>query len=181
MPHRDPEARKLYAREYRKRNKEVINARNRSYSSKTEYNQKYYEQNKEVLQEYRKREQVKSRENERNRVLRDTSPELVMWRAARNRAQAKNLPFDIEVSDIVIPEFCPVLGIELYSSQGHFNAASPSLDKVVPDLGYVKGNIWVISHKANIMKHDATLEELLLFCHKMIEFFSDYGTEIVYE
>lgn len=43
---------------------------------------------------------------------------------------------------------------------------SPSIDKVDPELGYIKGNIRVISFKANRMKQDNTkeqLEKLLLY------------------
>ena len=39
---------------------------------------------------------------------------------------------------------------------------SPSLDKIIPAIGYIKGNIAVMSHKANTMKQNATLEELIL-------------------
>lgn len=43
------------------------------------------------------------------------------------------------------------------------NEDSPSIDKVIPELGYVRGNVWVISNKANRIKNNATLEELKLF------------------
>jgi hypothetical protein len=39
---------------------------------------------------------------------------------------------------------------------------SPSLDRYVPSLGYARGNRWVISSKANTMKSNATLEEMVL-------------------
>lgn len=39
---------------------------------------------------------------------------------------------------------------------------SPTIDKIIPNLGYVKGNVWVISAKANRMKSNATVEELEL-------------------
>ena len=38
--------------------------------------------------------------------------------------------------------------------------SSPSLDKVIPSLGYVKGNIWVISYRANTIKNNCTFEEI---------------------
>lgn len=87
-----------------------------------------------------------------------------MWFAAKTRATKKKLPFDIEVSDIVIPTLCPVLGIELHrikSGRGvGQNPASPSLDRIIPHLGYVKGNVRVISFRANVLKNDASVEEL---------------------
>lgn len=88
-----------------------------------------------------------------------------MWRRAKNRATRSGMAFDIEKSDIRIPDNCPILKIPLVvhsgSSGGRYN--SPSLDKIDPSLGYTKGNIQVISHKANIMKADASLAELRLF------------------
>ena len=39
---------------------------------------------------------------------------------------------------------------------------SYSLDKIIPELGYVKGNVWIISNKANAIKSNASLEELKL-------------------
>jgi hypothetical protein len=44
---------------------------------------------------------------------------------------------------------------------GIATAASPTLDKIIPELGYVRGNIAVISHRANRIKSDATLAEVL--------------------
>lgn len=91
--------------------------------------------------------------------------EKKMWTRAKGRAKAKDLPFDIEVSDIVFPEVCPVLGMKLVSHKGRPGAYrnSPSLDRVIPELGYVKGNVQVISQLANQMKLNASKEDLLSF------------------
>lgn len=86
-------------------------------------------------------------------------PERSMWMQARSRARKKSLPFDIEVDDIVIPALCPVLGIELQGFVGNFDS-SPSLDRIDNSKGYVKGNIAVISLRANRLKRDATIDEL---------------------
>ena len=87
-----------------------------------------------------------------------------MFSAAKNRAKTKGVPFDIDVSDIIIPEFCPVLGLRLVSHIGRRGPLddTPSLDRIRPEGGYVRGNIWVISSRANRMKNDATLGELEL-------------------
>jgi hypothetical protein len=89
------------------------------------------------------------------------NPALMLWRGAKNRASKKGLPFNIEVSDVEIPSVCPVLGIPigvLYST--HNRAQTATIDRVVPHLGYVKGNIRVISFRANMLKCDATADEI---------------------
>jgi hypothetical protein len=81
---------------------------------------------------------------------------------ARNRAKAKGIPFTITEEDIVIPEVCPVLGIPLErGDQKDFAYNSPSLDRIVPELGYVPGNVIVMSNKANRMKSDGTKEDII--------------------
>lgn len=53
-----------------------------------------------------------------------------------------------------------MLGIELSISEGRMADNSPSLDRFKPELGYVKGNIHVISTRANRIKNDATYNEI---------------------
>lgn len=88
------------------------------------------------------------------------TPEYAMWARAKRRAKEENLPFDLKPEDITIPETCPVFGWHLEIGVGASQTASPSLDKLIPEKGYVKGNVWVISHLANRIKNNATLEEL---------------------
>lgn len=75
---------------------------------------------------------------------------------ARSRAIQKELEFNLEVSDIIIPINCPVLGNKLIEK--HFDW-SPSIDRIDNSKGYIKGNIEIISNKANRIKSDGTLEE----------------------
>jgi hypothetical protein len=92
--------------------------------------------------------------------------ELQMLDSAKYYAKKKGLPFNLELSDIVIPEFCPVLGIKLnINNVGKPKDDSPSLDKFIPTLGYVKGNVQVISFRANWIKQNATLAEV----HKLYQ------------
>ncbi len=82
---------------------------------------------------------------------------------ARHRAKKKGLPFDITENDIELPEFCPVLGIKLVIGEGQNprrNYASPTLDRVKNEKGYVRGNVRVISARANSLKSDASVEEM---------------------
>jgi hypothetical protein len=66
----------------------------------------------------------------------------------------------LKKSDIVIPACCPLLGIPLFQMRGRAGPNSPSLDRIDPTKGYVPGNVWVISWRANQIKPDATLQEL---------------------
>ena len=87
----------------------------------------------------------------------------------KTRAKKKGLPFDITPEDIYTPEVCPYLGIPLFAAKGAATDNSPSLDRIKPELGYVKGNIEVISHLANRMKNKASIEQMVKFAEAIIE------------
>ena len=83
---------------------------------------------------------------------------------AKKRAEAAGLPFSLSVNDIVIPEVCPVFGIPLAAPTGEKSGPqdnSPSLDRIRPALGYVPGNVRVISYKANRLRNNGTFVELM--------------------
>lgn len=104
------------------------------------------------------------RANNRDRIKGDyaKSPQSFMLSRARQRAKQRGLEFNIGVDDVNVnvPEFCPVLGIRLQVGASVVTNSSPSLDRIDPARGYVKDNVWVISHRANTIKNDATVEEL---------------------
>jgi hypothetical protein len=84
-------------------------------------------------------------------------------RNAKVRAQQQGLEFDLELSDIIIPAVCPVLGIPIKRDNTRLDKdAAPSLDRIDNAKGYVKGNVWIISFRANAIKRDASLDELRL-------------------
>ena len=97
---------------------------------------------------------------------RQKTPEYLMWARAKYRARRSNLPFCIEPSDITIPVRCPLFGILLRHNHGHYGRYddSPSLDRMIPGKGYVKGNIRVISNKANRLRGDGDIDELRKRC-----------------
>ena len=92
-----------------------------------------------------------------------------MWSRAKYRAKQKGLEFTIEQDDITIPETCPLLGIPLicHRGKGSQQGNSPSLDRIDPTKGYIKGNVWVISNRANTLKNDASLQELELLVENL--------------
>lgn len=80
---------------------------------------------------------------------------------ARVRAGKKGVPCTITQADVSIPKLCPVLGIPIQVSvTGSPTDDSPSLDRIIPQLGYVPGNVVVISNRANRIKNDATFAEI---------------------
>lgn len=85
-----------------------------------------------------------------------------MVRNARSRARLAGVPFSLKVSDLSVPEVCPVLGIPIIAGAGtgSMSDSSPSLDRIQPALGYVPTNVVITSMRANRLKSDATLEEM---------------------
>ena len=98
----------------------------------------------------------------KHKERREKTPEQLLWYWAKARAKAKGLDFDIDVEDIIIPQFCPLLNIPLRTSDVKRSPNTPSLDRIRNHLGYVKGNILVVSWRANKIKADATIDELEL-------------------
>lgn len=101
------------------------------------------------------------RQNELNKQRGSCNIERRLWRSAKNRATQRKLAFDLEVTDIVIPVVCPILGIPIKSARGKTTPASPSIDRINNSRGYVKDNIVVVSWRANRLKSDGTAEEHL--------------------
>lgn len=87
-----------------------------------------------------------------------------VFQNARKRAFIKNVPFELTKQDIydLAGSHCPVFGIEfIFSGNSKVVPSSPSLDRIIPEKGYVKGNVAVISMKANVIKQNATYDEIL--------------------
>lgn len=88
------------------------------------------------------------------------NPAMLMLRNARARAKSFGLEFNLELSDIVIPEKCPIMGVPLYAGKGHSRNNSPSLDRIDNSRGYIKGNVAVISQQANSIKREANIKQI---------------------
>lgn len=174
----NPDRANAYTKKWRAENPDVV---------KTQWNN-YYEQRKPEMQK-RGRDYyhaTKERTRERLRAIElaapgtlaarrrhhaAKNPERCLWNSAKQTAKRKNLPFNIEVSDIVIPERCPVFGFPLERNTGKAADTSPSIDKIIPALGYVKGNITIVSWRANRFKSNATVTEL----QQLAAFYSQFS------
>lgn len=106
----------------------------------------------------------KQRLAEYDRQLRIDTPVKALLSSAYQRALKKNIPFSITESDILIPSECPILKVPFE----YGTAYAMSLDRRDNSKGYIPGNVWVISRKANSMKSDATSDELRKFAQWIV-------------
>lgn len=92
--------------------------------------------------------------------------EYTLFINAKSRARKRGMEFTIKLSDVMIPDYCPILGIKLNRvAEKYWSDNSPSLDRIDNNEGYVKGNIQIISALANTMKNKATPSQLLAFAN----------------
>lgn len=123
-----------------------------------------YSDKPNAVYERKRREDPKVREalNRSHRERMRADPCARMLYTAKARAKKQGLAFNITRKDIEpLPTHCPVLGVRLRSaSNGKSQPNSYSLDRISPRMGYVQGNVAVISHRANQIKNDGTLKEL---------------------
>lgn len=101
-------------------------------------------------------------ERERRKNNWKYKPSLAMFNNSKQRAKNSNLEHSLTLEDIVIPDYCPVLGIKLETGdrKNHYNA--PSIDRIDNTKGYTKDNIFIMSIKANFLKKDGTLDDLIM-------------------
>lgn len=150
------------------KNKELKNQINSRYYHKNkekilsklkETSKDFYEKNKDVLLERAKKSREKHYESR-------------LYSSAKQRAEKDGIPFNISLEDIVIPEQCVFLKTPLTRTQGKGRVwTNASIDRIDNTKGYIKGNIQIISLKANVMKSLASLEELKQFSKSCLELY----------
>ena len=134
-------------------NKEKIMARVREWQKNNPDNRraitkKWYEENRAQA----KRTQDRYRKD---------NPTKYLFALAKRRAVKLGREFSIEQSDLTVPVICPLLLIPInpYSVHQDFR---PSIDRIDSTKGYIKGNVQIISHKANRLKSNAVGDELMM-------------------
>lgn len=137
---------------------------------------KIYRQSEKVQKLYKSKE-YKIRKIEYNAKKSNIDRRQEILNRIKCKAKKLGIPFNLEISDIIIPEYCPILEMKLcdkpYGQRGGkgggFKDNNPSIDKIDPTKGYIKGNIQIISMKANAMKYSASKEELITFCTNILK------------
>lgn len=86
----------------------------------------------------------------------------IRMRSCRARAKEKGLPFDLttEYLEEIWTGVCPAFGVSLDIKAKKDEQDHAQLDKIIPDLGYVRGNVVWLSQRANRIKDDASVEDL---------------------
>lgn len=124
---------------------------------------KYYDKNKQKLlarqKEKRSTKQYKRKANIRQNKYRRKNPTKMLYLWVKNKCIKNNIEFNLTENDIIYNEICPVLGIKMEIGGNNLNN-SPTLDRINPHKGYIKGNVVVISHLANRIKNQATIKDI---------------------
>jgi hypothetical protein len=148
-------------------NKERVTANKRAYVAKHRKETNAY-QRQWAVEHKESRDLTNAKRKEADKLLRREHflkyRSRYIWNNIRKRAEATGRPFAMTremIADMLADaEVCPVLGIPMTYAEGRAHDASPSFDCFDPVLGYVPGNVHVISRRANMIKHNATIEEV---------------------
>jgi hypothetical protein len=97
------------------------------------------------------------------------NPQYLIWYRAKSNAERRKLEFNLELEDIIIPQKCPYLNIEITTNFNDLKEPNYfSIDRIDSTKGYVKGNVQIISLLANTMKNNATMEQLIMFSENVL-------------
>lgn len=148
-----PSNKSEYAKQHYQANKEKYNETSRLYYSENKekialWNKTYHLENKNIIEAQRQRS-------------RQENPIRHMLYKTKQRAKEKGLEYNLtEDSFKELPIYCPVLNILLsYNNTKQAYDNSASIDRFDNTKGYTIGNVYIVSHRANTLKRDGTLEE----------------------
>ena len=113
------------------------------------------------------------KESQRKKYLKSASTLTghvrTIFSGVKSRCKLKGIPFDLtlEYLESIVATNCPVFGFPLAwcAHSKNIKPVSPSLDRINPKLGYIKGNVRWLSQRANAMKQDSSPEELAKFAN----------------
>ena len=83
----------------------------------------------------------------------------------RIRSKKNNIPFDITKQNLIDmqneSDTCPCCFEPFdFNLNGPNDPHSPSVDRIIPELGYVKSNVKMICFRCNQQKNDSSIEQL---------------------
>lgn len=123
---------------------------------------KRYQKNRDIELKKNKENRIKNgyKWNETKREKHKKDPRYGMYIGAKSRSKKSGIEFNITLDDIIVPSLCPILNIPLFTSNLVVSPNSPTIDRIDNDKGYIKGNIIIISFKANTIKNSATIDDI---------------------
>jgi|ERR1035437_2626603 hypothetical protein len=100
---------------------------------------------------------------EARRNWRLKSPIKPLLAGARGRAKQRGLVFTVTEADLSpLPTHCPILGTKLSyarGTDGRPQDEAASLDRKDSSRGYVQGNVFIVSYRANMIKNCGSANE----------------------
>lgn len=109
--------------------------------------------------------------NENRHQARMEAPISHLFKGAEQRARKKGVPFDLtrEYLAEIWTGRCVVTGIEFKGGRGNGpKFFSPSIDRIIPERGYVQGNVRFVVWALNAMKYDGNDDDVLLLAEAII-------------
>jgi len=166
---------------YKNRNNLLTSCKKCKNKNSLEYQKRYREKNNHKVKEWTKNSKNKrnSDPEKRDRILEQKrlshirNIKHILWKRTKDRANKKNLEFNLLEDDLVIPKICPILEIPIFVGNSKNYKNSPTIDRIDNSKGYVKDNVMIISMLANSMKNSASLEELKTFSKNIINYINN--------
>jgi len=176
-----PEKAKEYVKKWRKNNPEKLR----------EFSKKYYEENREKRREYSRKHYKEHREeikdavrkrykanpekvNARMKRYRNTHPfKSSLW-GIKTRSKKSGLEFDLDEDYlkqlwVECDGICPVMGVPMLKFSERNDPYTMSIDRIIPEKGYVKGNVRFVSLWYNRAKSNSSDEFTLEMCQRRVK------------
>jgi hypothetical protein len=171
MPNTDKEKnltwRNAYYQKHKERIKEAVKARTKANPSPSRLRAKEWAKNNG---------ERKTASTKASYLKLYANPVRRMLCQAKSRSRTDKREFNIDATDLVLPELCPYLGTEFEQrdSDGKLILQTCySIDRIDSSKGYVKGNVQVLSVKANRMKSDATISDMIIFATNVLRLYKN--------
>ena len=126
---------------------------------------------KDYNREYMKKSRLENPEKfkAREKKWRESNRLQSLIYSTKQTAKKKGLNHDISIEDLIQVEMCPLTGILIDWGCSGRHLSNPSIDRIDPSKGYVKGNVEIMSCLGNSMKNAATREQLVYFAKEILK------------
>ena len=107
--------------------------------------------------------------NEKNRL---ENFEKYLFDQTKAYAKKNKIEFNILLTDVVIPEICPLIGQQITKNVGDGKIlTNPCIFRINESIGYIKGNILVTCILANHYRSLGSVQQAQLFIDNIKKFY----------